>query len=67
MEVVKTQNEIIVATLNKNGLKKVNDDYWVCKANGEGAEQQQYQEDDGARTSVTVAATGRGIVPAQFA
>jgi len=44
VEVVKAQNEITVATLNKIGLKKVNDDYWVCKTNGDGSKQQQYQE-----------------------
>jgi len=39
VEVVKAQNQIIVATLNKIGLKKVNDHYWVCKADGDDAEQ----------------------------
>jgi len=56
VEAVKAQNEITVATMNKIGLKKVNDDYWVWKANEDRAEQQQYQEDDGAETSVVAVA-----------
>jgi len=35
VETVKAQNEITVVTLNKIGLRKINDDYWVCKADGE--------------------------------
>ena len=46
VEIVKAQNEIIAATLNKIGLKKVNDDYWVGKADEEEAGQQQNQEED---------------------
>jgi len=67
VEAVKSQNELIGATLNKIGLKKANDDYWACKADGEGVEQQQYQEDDGAGTSVFVATVGGWFDPAQFA
>lgn len=68
MEAVKAQNEITVATLNKISLKKVNDDHWVCKADRGGADQQQYQENDGTGTSVAAVATvGGGFDPAQFA
>jgi len=62
---MKTHNEIIVATLNKISLKKINDYYWVCKVYGDGTDQQQDQEGEGARTSV-VAAEG-GIDSTQYA
>ena len=45
-EEVKAHSEITVATLNKIGLKKVNGNQWICKANAE------EDETDGAGTSV---------------
>jgi len=60
VEAVKAHNEITVATLNKIGLNKVNDDYWVCKVDGDGVEQQQYLDGDGARTSVAAVAIAKG-------
>jgi len=44
---VKALNEISTATLNKIGLKKVNNRRWVCKADGDSTD----QEDKGAGTS----------------
>ena len=44
-EEVKAQSEITVATLNKIGLKKVNDNQWICKATTE------EDETEGAGTS----------------
>jgi len=35
VEEVKAHSEITVATLNKIGLKKVNENQWMCKANAE--------------------------------
>jgi len=32
---VKAHSEITVATLNKIGLKKVNENQWICKASAE--------------------------------
>ena len=45
-EEVKAPSEITVATLNKIGMKKVNENQWICKASAE------EDEMDGARTSV---------------
>ena len=47
VEVVKAHSEITVATLNKIGLKKVNENQWICKASAEKDE----MDDAGARTS----------------
>ena len=47
-EEVKAQSEIIVATLNKIGLKKVNGNKWICKATAE------EDETEGAGTSTAV-------------
>jgi len=56
VETMKAQNEITGVTLNKIGLKKINDDYWACKVDEEGIDQQQEQEDEGAGTSVVATA-----------
>jgi len=45
-EEVKAHSEITVATLNKIGLKKVNENQWICKASA------KEDETDGAGTSV---------------
>ena len=45
IEEVKAHSEITVATLNKIGLKKVNENKWICKASAE------QDEMDGAGTS----------------
>ena len=47
-EEVKAHSEITVATLNKIGLKKVNENQWICKANDE------EDEMDGVGTSAAV-------------
>jgi len=52
VETVKAKNEISVVTLIKIGLKKINDDYWLCKADGDGLVQQQEEEGEGVGTSV---------------
>jgi len=68
VKAVKAQNEIIVATLNKIGLKKVNDNHWFVKAIGGGADQQQFQEDDvGTSTVAADVSVGGGYDPTQFA
>jgi len=48
VEAVKAQHEVTATILHKIGLKKVDDDYWICRANKEEAGQQQNQEDNGA-------------------
>ena len=49
VEEVKAHSEITVATLNKIGLKKVNENQWICKASAEEDE----MDDAGAGTSAT--------------
>jgi len=39
VETVKAQNEISATTLSKIGLKKVNDECWICKADGDSPDQ----------------------------
>jgi len=39
VESVKAQNEISATTLSKIGLKKVNDECWICKADGDSPDQ----------------------------
>jgi len=51
---VKAQNEIIAVTLNKIGLRKVNEDYWTCKVDRDGLDQQQEEAGEGAGTSTTL-------------
>jgi len=65
VEEVKALNEISVATLNKIGLKKVNNHHWVCKPKGDSAD----QEEDEAGTSVANAdaPAGEGMYSEQFA
>jgi len=65
VEEVKALNEISTPTLNKIGLKKVNNCHWVYKANGDSA----YQEEDGVGTSAANAdaPAGDGISSEQFA
>ena len=53
-EEVKAQSEITVATLNKIGLKKVNDNQWICKATAE------EDETEGAGTSTAAEQFTRG-------
>jgi len=57
---MKAQNEIIVVTLNKIGLRKVNEDYRVCKADRDGLDQQQEEEGEGAGTSTVAVADAEG-------
>ena len=47
VEEIKAHSEIIVATLTKIGLKKVNENQWICKASAEEDE----MDDAGAGTS----------------
>jgi len=44
VEVVKAQHEITATTLHKIGLKKVDDEYWICRADEEEVGQQPNQE-----------------------
>ena len=60
VETVKAQNEISEATLRKIGLKKANDDHWICKADDDSLDQQQDKVGEGARTSVVVATEAEG-------
>jgi len=55
VETMKAQNEISATTLSKIGLKKVNDEHWMCKADGDGPDQQQDEVGEGAGTSAIVA------------
>jgi len=47
VELVKAQNEVTTATLDKIGLIKVNDDQWICKVNYDSADEQPIEEEDG--------------------
>jgi len=66
VEVVKPHNEITTATLHKIGLKNINNEYWICRADEDEMGQQSNkgegvgQQEDEAGPSVTVAATGGG-------
>jgi len=50
-EVVKAHNEITCATLHEIGLKRVNDQYYICRGNEEEEGQQSAEGDTGARSS----------------
>jgi len=62
VEVVKAKNEITTTTLHKIGLKKLNDDDWICKGDEEEAGQQPTKREsttyDGAGPSFAVAGDG---------
>jgi len=56
-EVVKPHIEITYATLNKIGLKKVNDEYWICRAEEAKGGQQR------ANGDADVQQPGHGVGP----
>jgi len=55
-ETIKALNEITCATLNKNALKKVNGDYWICRVDEENKGQAiaTRQRTDNSRPSGTI-------------
>jgi len=50
VELVKAQNEVATATLNKIGLIKVNDDQWICKVDYDSPDEQPAEEEEGDAT-----------------
>ena len=46
---MKAHCEIIVGNLTKIGLKKVNNNHWICKAS---ADEEELQKDAGVWTSI---------------